>query len=154
MCLGRFLDYGVHPEALGRAAELRGYALCFNKHSGKDKSGKGNVEERPGETTWGVLFMIPDRELPILDVGEGRGYKRVRLRVESAAGPVDAWVYVAKKPSDDATLRPFAWYKRFIVEGARSHGLPQEYVAKLEKIDAIDDSNQARDRERRALNCD
>ena len=37
---------------------------------------------------------------------------------------------------------------------ARSHGLPQEYVVKLEKIDAIDDSNQARDRERRALNCD
>src|SRR5689334_22190852 len=88
MCLGRFLDYGVHPEARGQAAELRGYALCFNKYSGKDKSGKGNVEARAGETTWGVLFTIPDHELPILDAGEGRGYKRVRLRVESGSGPV------------------------------------------------------------------
>ena len=118
------------------------------------RSGKGNVEECPGETVWGVLYAIPDDELAALDRGEGQGYRRVRLPVESSAGPTEAWVHVATKPSKDSTLRPYSWYKRFIVEGARSHGLPAEYVAKLEAIEAIDDPDREWDRSRRALICD
>jgi len=33
MCLGRFLDYKVHPEAAGERARLDGYAFRFNKPS-------------------------------------------------------------------------------------------------------------------------
>jgi hypothetical protein len=135
-CRGRLLDYNVHPEGPGQAAELRGYVLRLNKigRRAEHRSGKGNVEPCAGETAWGVLYAIPDHELTVLDDGEGPGYRRIRLRVESSAGPIDAWVHVATKPSNDRSLRPYSWYKRFIVEGARAHGLPADYIAKLDAI--------------------
>jgi hypothetical protein len=62
----------------------------------------------------------------------------------------DAWVYVAKKPKDDPALRPYTWYKRFLVEGAREHSLPEGYIAELDRIDAVADTDECRDREKRA----
>ena len=50
--------------------ELRGYVVRLNKvglRSGR-RSGKGNVEQCADETVWGVLYSIPDDELPALDV--------------------------------------------------------------------------------------
>jgi gamma-glutamylcyclotransferase len=102
---------------------------------------------------WGVLYSIPDAELPILTRGEG-GYTPIRRLVNRDAGPVDAWVYVAARPSDDAHLRPYSWYKRFVVDGARSHGLPQRYVEALEAFEAVEDKNHGRDREKRLLKCE
>jgi hypothetical protein len=156
MCRGRLLDYKVHPEGPGRPAALRHYVLRLNKEGRRNghRSGKGNVEACAGETVWGVLYTIPDHELPLLDKGEGKGYQRVRVRVESAAGPVDAWLHVARQPSSDPSLRPYTWYKRFIVEGARSHGLPAEYIAKLDAMEAIDDPDRDWDQNRRGLTCD
>src|SRR5258708_14391026 len=152
MCLGRFLDYNVHPEAPGERARLDGYALRFNKRS-TDESGKANVEPRDGGVVWGVLYSIPDVELEILNRGEG-GYTLVRRPVVRDTGPVDAWVYVATRPSDDAALSPYSWYKRFVVEGARSHGLPHEYVDALEAFEDVEDTNHERDREKRLLKCE
>jgi hypothetical protein len=62
----------------------------------------------------------------------------------------DAWVYVAKKPKDDPALRPYTWYKRFLVEGAREHSLPEGYIAELDRIDAVAGTDECRDREKRA----
>ena len=63
-------------------------------------------------------------------------------------------MYIAKKPSDDAALVPYSWYKRFVVDGARSHELPADYSATLETTAAADDENHHRDRQKRALTCD
>src|ERR1035437_1226762 len=106
MCLGRFLDYMVHPEGPGEAAELQEYSLRFNKRS-DDGSGKGNIEREDGGTVWGVLYRIPDADLPVLHAGEGTGYIPRRMRVVSASGPVEAWVHVARRPSGDASLSPY-----------------------------------------------
>ena len=65
----------------------------------------------------------------------------------------DAWVYVAKKPKDDPTLRPYTWCKRFLVEGTRKHCLPEDYIAELERIDAVADTDERRDQEKRSLAC-
>ena len=65
----------------------------------------------------------------------------------------DASVYVALKPKNDPSLRPYTWYKRFLVEGAREHSLPEDYIAELELIEAVTDSNEQRDCEKRALAC-
>jgi cation transport regulator ChaC len=107
MCLGRFLDYNVHAEAPGERARLEGYVLRFNKRS-TDESGKANVEPCDGGVVWGVLYSIPDAELPILSRGEG-GYTPIQRSVVRDAGPVDAWVYVATQASANAALRPYSW---------------------------------------------
>lgn len=151
MCSARFRDYGVHPEGTGEAALLPGKRLVFNKPS-KDGSGKANVVADPNSAVWGVIYSIPDADLDVLDDGEGKGYRRQSMRVYAVAGnAADAWVYVATTPSSDPNLRPYTWYKQFLVDGAKEHGIPPPYVAALETIVADEDRDQARDQERREL---
>src|ERR1035437_7056676 len=154
MCSGRFRDYGVNPQGDACTAFLAEYRLRFNKLSQKDRSGKANVEPHPGGQVWGVIYSISTGDLTILDAGEGRGYRRTRLFVRTAdGGVINAWVYVATEPSNDPALRPYEWYKRFLVEGAREHSLPSDYIVELERIEATEDANQQRDTEKRALAC-
>jgi hypothetical protein len=81
------------------------------------------------------------------------GYERLSLPVRTADNAeAQAWVYIASQPNNSG-LRPYSWYKRFIVEGAKEHALPPEYIATLENIDAVQDTNQARDRRKHALRC-
>ena len=61
------------------------------------------------------------------------------------------WVHIADATVDG--LRPYSWYRRFLVEGARAHHLPEDYIATLETIDALDDPNSGRERRRRAIEC-
>jgi gamma-glutamylcyclotransferase len=152
MCSGRFRDYGVRPEGAGRGALLVGYCLLFNKQS-TDGSGKANVEAHEGSQVCGVLYSVSDADLQLLDDGEV-GYHRLRLRVRTGDNvDEESWVYVATTPSNEPSLPPYAWYKRFIVEGAREHHLPDEYVASLENIEAVQDANAFRDRRKRELAC-
>jgi gamma-glutamylcyclotransferase (GGCT)/AIG2-like uncharacterized protein YtfP len=152
MCSGRFRDYRVHPEREGRSAVLAGYRLIFNKPS-TDSSGKANIEQHHGSQVWGVLYSIPDADLAVLDRGEV-GYHRVQLPVTTQDGAQhSAWIFLASEPSNDAGMRPYTWYKRFLVEGAREHALPPDYITTLENINAVQDANQARDRKKRALAC-
>lgn len=152
MCSGRFRAYRVTPEGEGRAALLTGYLLRFNKKSQKDGSGKANVELHEGAQVWGVLFTVPERDLQLLDDGE-KGYSRVKLPVRPNGVATESWIYLASSPDNDPELRPYSWYKRFLVEGAREHAIPLEYIAELEQIDAAQDKNVKRDREKRAIPC-
>jgi gamma-glutamylcyclotransferase len=152
MCSGRFRAYHLRPEGAGRGALLTGYRLLFNKAS-TDRSGKANVEAHEGSETWGVLYEISDADLRTLDDGEV-GYRRLKLPVLATDNVEShAWVYVAVTTNSDAALRPYTWYKRFLVEGAREHGLPAEYITNLELIDAVQDANEVRNRRKRALPC-
>lgn len=112
------------------------------------------MEPHEPSHVWGVHYTIPDADLEILDRGEGAGYYRVRMPVRMTdAAITEAWVYLASKPSNNPALRPYTWYKRFLVEGAREHALPPEYIVELERIEATQDPDQPRDREKRALAC-
>ncbi|MBI2999220.1 MAG: gamma-glutamylcyclotransferase [Deltaproteobacteria bacterium] len=153
MCSGRFRAYSVSPEGPGKPAFLRGYRLCFNKRSTRDHSGKANVEPQAGAEVWGVVYEIPEGQLRILDNGEG-GYDRREMIVHTARGEaVEAWVYVARTPDPDSALRPYTWYKHFLVEGALEHGLPDTYIADLRAIEAVEDPDRARDQRKRELAC-
>jgi hypothetical protein len=153
MCSGRFRDYKVRPEGRGQPALLLNYRLRFNKPSTNDGSGKANVEPRTGGEVWGVLYTIPDDDLPNLDRGEG-GYFREKMSVllNGVVAP-DVWVYVARRPLQDPLLRPYTWYTRFLVEGAIEHDLPAEYIEGLRRIEANQDEDQERDRAKRLLLC-
>jgi hypothetical protein len=152
MCSGRFRAYRVRPKGAGVGALLTGYRLLFDKES-TDGSGKANVEAHEGSESWGVLYVISDADLRTLDDGEV-GYRRLQLPVRTTDNVSwQAWVYVAITPNNDAGLRPYTWYKRFLVEGAREHALPANYITNLENIDAVQDGDAARERRKRALAC-
>ena len=76
---------------------------------------------------------------------------RVAIRIENGVEE-HCWVHIADFVNDG--LRPYSWYKRFILEGARAHGLPQDYIASLEVIEAAEDDDRDRDLRWRAMSCD
>jgi gamma-glutamylcyclotransferase (GGCT)/AIG2-like uncharacterized protein YtfP len=152
MCSARLLDYSVTPESVGEAAVLHDHRLLFNKWSQKHLSGKANVEPSAGAHVWGVLYSIPDAQLPVLDRGEGSGYQRSLLTVATLDGSTrDAWVYRAKPRSTRAGARPFSWYRDFLLLGAKEHGLPPDYQLALAAIEAESDPDATREAGRREL---
>jgi hypothetical protein len=98
-----------------------------------------------GAAILGVLFEIDRRDEAALDRAEGlgRGYARHTVTVETPAGDtVGATTYVgtALHPG----LRPFHWYKAYVLAGARQHGLPAAYVSRIEAVVSIEDPDTVR----------
>ena len=63
----------------------------------------------------------------------------------------DAVAYLATDDAIDDSVAPYIWYKDFVVEGAREHGLPPAYVAHfIASVAAVPDPNPAHDQARRA----
>lgn len=141
------------PSAQPRAiASLPGHVLRFDKHSQDDGSGKGNIlaTAKPEDVVWGVLFDIADQDRSDLDRSEG-GYTRIATEVLTAEGPLPAVTYIARPDRVDDTLKPYTWYKDFVVRGAQQHGLPDGYIEQLTAIEAVGDPDAARDRHNRCI---
>jgi gamma-glutamylcyclotransferase len=105
---------------------------------------------------WGVVFEIDSRDKADLDKAEGlgNGYdeKQVDL-VDSTKRCVRAWMYVASESHKNPSLRPYSWYVRFVLEGARQHGLPADYLALLQQVQSVEDPNRQRDARERRTSC-
>ena len=114
---------------IGRA-KLPDKRLTCNKKS-KDGSGKANLTDNTGYIVWGVLYEIDEIELNKLDEVES-GYIRMIMKViTDEDSQVEAHVYVSSEITDDA--RPYNWYKKLIIDGAREHQLPESYVKYLKQ---------------------
>jgi gamma-glutamylcyclotransferase (GGCT)/AIG2-like uncharacterized protein YtfP len=140
-------------EPIGTAT-LPGYALRFHKRS-IDKSGKCNAFACGNDSiVIGVLFSFDPSERAKLDEAEGvgNGYEHAMVTVINDKGRRrKVLTYLANPTHIDDTLKPYAWYKDFVLTGGREHGLPPEYIAEyIEAVEAIDDPNKARDQKQRA----
>lgn len=58
------------------------------------------------------------------------------------------FTYIADREQVDEALRPYEWYKRLVVAGAREHGFPPDYIHEVNRVQAITDP----DTQRRAKN--
>ena len=117
-------------------AQLRGWQLTIDKPA-LDGSGKANLSCEAMASVWGFVYRLSPGGWKNLDSFE-RGYARTRVEVIAADGArLDAQVYIADTRAEQ--LVAFDWYKALIVEGAREHGLPADYVAVLEALAARPD---------------
>jgi gamma-glutamylcyclotransferase len=147
MCRERML-HRVASAVPVNVGKLKGYQLAIHKR-GIDGSGKANTiyTGKPDHGTWGVVYRIAKEHKPLLDEIEfvGVGYDTVEVNLGlSAGGSVRAWTYLARSAAIQDGLKPYAWYKAFMVRGARQHQLPAEYVGLLEAIEATPDLDAAR----------
>ena len=115
--------------ALGRA-RLAGWCLVADK-PGRDGSAKTNLAPDPGACVWGVLWTLRESDLLALDRFEG-GYERVAVTVDADARAVAATTYAS--PLRGAPPGLERGYKAFVLEGAREHRLPPEWLALLESL--------------------
>lgn len=114
-------------QALG-AARLAGRRLCFDK-LGRDGTGKANLRDDPASSVWGALYSFEPEAWPQLDRCEP-GYARVEVEVECGGERRAAQTYVSRLYTPDPL--PLARYKRLVVEGARFHALPDDWIRWLE----------------------
>lgn len=129
------------------AATLRDHVLACHKISTNDGSGKCDIVACRGSVVLGVLFRIDRSDKRALDhiEGVGTGYREAAVRVLDTRGrPVDAFTYFATLT--DPAMKPFTWYRRHVVEGARQARLPTEYIARIEAWPAVEDPDIQRAR--------
>lgn len=125
---------------------IAGYRLTFDKVSGKDGSGKCDAERtgNAADRVYGVLYSVDELEKHRLDEAEGlrSGYDEKCIDVVTGQAVKTAVMYFAT--SKDPSLRPYHWYKAFVVAGAVEHGLPFTYVELLRTVESVQDQDAGR----------
>ncbi len=110
--------------------------------AGSDGSAKANLRADPRAHVWGALYRLGPGQLEILDRFEG-GYERLQVQVQSPRGASHAALtYRSERRTGDPV--PFDWYRQLILEGAREHGLPEDWLAWLEALPSRPDPERAR----------
>ena len=133
-------------------AVLRDHVLRFHKR-GRDGSAKCNILHRHGQEVFGVVYQLAAHQQRALDRAEGREYRRCRVEVTglSSGKRYRALAYQAKSFAHDEDMGPYHWYKRFVVEGARQHGLPRHYIDTLAQVPGRADANGRRHRQNQTI---
>ena len=147
-----YASYGsnLHPLRLGNrlpsaqltaVGYLPNWSLCFHKRS-KDQSGKCNIRVGSDGVHFAV-FEISDEDKVRLDKieGVGFGYSEISLYIPGCG---DCASYTAEESHIDGSLQPYDWYKELVLIGARFHGFPDDYLQRIESIQALRDPDIGR----------
>ena len=131
-------------------AALRDERLVFPLFSTNWGGGVASVQAAHGRTVWGVLYDLEEAELTALDAFEGfvapgsqhNLYDREHVTVDlvrpddgSIPRRVRAWIYIARPSNPQPPTRR---YLDTILRGALHHRLPEDYVAFLRAVPAIE----------------
>jgi cation transport regulator ChaC len=112
-----------------RIARLANYRLVFQNVT-SDEPAFANIIS-PGDGVLGVVYRCNPAALEKLDRFE-QGYERRPITVADEQGKLLAAVaYVFKTARGPNFGKPSAEYLNRIVTGARQHGLPEAYIAKI-----------------------
>lgn len=154
-----YFAYGsnLHPARLeariGRC-QFQGIALLeqaelhFHK-VGIDASGKCDItiQDSTAGGVWGAVYQITTEQKWELDRFEslGQGYEIREVDVLThEQNLIRVFTYQAMTAFIDPALHPFDWYHELVLQGARFHGFPAEYLARLQLIERLTDSNAER----------
>jgi gamma-glutamylcyclotransferase len=117
-----------------RLGWLDDYRLRFNIPIGSGERAVANLEPEPGARTYGVLYLLTCEDCDRLDRTEGVHfgiYRRTAIEVVADGGErLHAFTYCSSTTREGR--KPSARYLELLVEGARAHCLPDEYVRFLE----------------------
>jgi cation transport regulator ChaC len=129
------------------AETLGSFELAFDVWSRHRGCAAADIVSRAHGKVWGVLYEVPDhlvgretarnsgrKSLDAVE-GEGRTYKREKIRVRRDNGDVvTAFTYRAIRPQPG--LKTNREYVRYIVTGLRDHGVNEEYISEVKRIAA------------------
>lgn len=120
---------------VGRA-RLLNHRLAFPHYSNSRGGGVSSIAPAPGHEVPGVLYEVPEAEVPALDaaerVPEGR-LVRERYLITRDDGRVEAAdLYRAARLQGD--FPPAPSYMEDMIRGARQHALDPAYIQWLESL--------------------
>ncbi|EGT46118.1 hypothetical protein CAEBREN_30564 [Caenorhabditis brenneri] len=125
----RYKQKGAQYDCNGR---LDNFRLEFANHSSRWQGALATVIEENGKEVWGCVWKMPNEYSDSLDEQE-KGYHRLMVPVHTPHGVIICRTYQYSDLGADAEL-PSPHYKLVIVEGAKEHKLPEDYIRKLESI--------------------
>jgi len=150
-----YLAYGsnLHPFRLTQrvpnarllaTTRLDGHAVSFTKRS-KDGSSKCSLAAADS-AAYVAIYELPLSEKHLLDAAEGlgEGYDQTKFPMTVADVTFNVFTYIAAATHVSDDLLPYDWYKSMIVEGARYHAFPDEYVRGFELQSCIPDPDVER----------
>ncbi|MDX1593986.1 MAG: gamma-glutamylcyclotransferase family protein [Gammaproteobacteria bacterium] len=159
-----YFAYGsnLHPERMRRrvpsarplgCAVLTGHVLRFHKHSLVDGSGKcdAHYTGRAEDRVYGAVYSLVVSEKAALDAVEGPGYEVAERVVTHEGAPLNVFLYRARPDAVDPGIAPYDWYHDLVLAGARHHGLPGPYVARLARVSVRADPDAGRAARERAV---
>ena len=138
--------------------KIKKHSLKFHKVSHaiskknriRDISGKGDIVPSETDEVYGVLFSIDKSEKRSLDKAEGYpkyGYDKKTIDVVTIKGEkYKSVMYFAKKSAINPKKKPYHWYKEQVVQGAKEHGLPEDYIKKIKAVESIPDQDREREK--------
>jgi cation transport regulator ChaC len=138
-----FLERRAMRPLATRRAWLDGHRLCFDLPVGPGERGVANLERCGDARVWGVLYRLTPEQFDRLDRTEGvhRGFYRrtaVEVVVADDGERIGAFTYLSRFSTRGR--KPSARYVGLLLEGARHHGLPDEYLRILQAFElAVDE---------------
>lgn len=134
-------EHGVDARLFARGipAVLRGYKLVFDVESRFWGGRVADLLEDKDGVVHGVLFEIPPLALNAVQKKEGvpTGLStEIAVKVEADGKTHDAKAYVARPEKRTEEGPPSGRLIGYLVEGAKERGLPEEWVTKLEALQA------------------
>jgi len=109
---------------------IKNYKLEFNKKS-IDGSSKANITKSDGEIVWGICYELDAAGFENLRKHE-KGYEKLEVAVydENQEVLFTAKTFISNKICDKLPTKD---YLDKIIEGAKQHELPKDYIEKIEK---------------------
>jgi len=129
-------------------ARLTGWRFVCDKPPLLSAMGEAfaNLVPEEGAEVYGVLFELEADDLAHVELTEGvliGNYRRIDVTVEPVAGGVAVTAATLVTDARDPVLVPSERYRALMVEGARQHGLPAEWIAFLEGLPARPETEEA-----------
>lgn len=148
------LQQRVPSAALVGVAELGSFRLVFHKR-GQDDSAKCSLLASASETdrVYGAIYTMSAGHKGLLDrfEGLGNGYRDQVLQIRFLGRDYPCLTYIAQETHIVDDLRPYHWYKELVLNGARFHQFPENYISTIECIESVDDPQTERMREYQRL---
>jgi gamma-glutamylcyclotransferase len=142
----RLAERVTSAELLGTPC-LDGWQLSFHKRS-KDGSAKCDLvaNNTSSTTCHTALYQLNESDVPILDPieGLGNGYLKAQMVVNLRGEKIECFTYQAQANHIDKHLKPYHWYKEFVLIGAKYLEFPEEYFRTIESVESIDDLKESR----------
>jgi cation transport regulator ChaC len=123
--LKRSLGESTHTYVVGPAT-LEGYRLGFFRRSRLRDCGVLDVVPDPSSRVQGVLYHLPWRLSPALDLRE-EGYRHERVTVTRNGRAYEETRTYSVVDKTHAEIAPNEWYTNVVLRGAATCGLPEQY---------------------------
>ena len=136
MCPSTFLERRALKPLATHRGWVDGLRLCFDIPIGPGERGVANLAADADARTHGVAYFLTVEDAERLDRTEGVGggvYYRAPVDIVTDAGVLSGFTY--RSTMTTVGRKPSARYLDLLLEGARHHALPDDWLRVLEAFE-------------------